>query len=271
MRRRRQLVEQQQRWFEQDPRGRQHLRPEDLRPGSCLRAHRIDRRQGAYETALTFKGSDTTKPLPQLTTYSESPDNKVLTLTLNGKHTFSVGKPRHHRRHRLVLQAGAGDRRQPVVPAPDQSTGKPLDVAKTSSTTMTITDPNPNPALPFILPNPSLGVLDSKTRAEARGDDHQGRRRGAVPEQHLGRIGPVPAHVLQRHDQGRLRPEPALRGHQAGLRPGRAARTSPAVAEDRRAGRAGAGRRPASTRSRWRASASAQGAQSTSPTSATSG
>ncbi|MGN6742231.1 MAG: hypothetical protein ACTHJL_02885 [Amnibacterium sp.] len=37
-----------------------------------------------YETALTFQGSDTTKPLPQLATYSESSDNKVLTLTLHG-------------------------------------------------------------------------------------------------------------------------------------------------------------------------------------------
>ncbi|HEY8318081.1 MAG TPA: ABC transporter substrate-binding protein [Amnibacterium sp.] len=115
-----------------------------------------------YETALTFKGSDTTKPLPQLTTFSESPDNKVLTLTLNGKHVFSSGDPVtiddivwSYKR----VQAIAGN---PSFLLSDQATGKPLDIAKTSSTTMTITDPNPNPALPFILPNPSLGVLDSK-------------------------------------------------------------------------------------------------------------
>jgi peptide/nickel transport system substrate-binding protein len=115
-----------------------------------------------YETALTFQGDDTTKPLPQLTTFKESADNKVLTLTLNGKHSFSSGNPVtiddivwSYKR----VQAIAGN---PSFLLSDQSTGKPLDIAKTSSTTMTITDPNPNPALPFILPNPSLGVLDSK-------------------------------------------------------------------------------------------------------------
>ncbi|MCU1475056.1 ABC transporter substrate-binding protein [Amnibacterium sp.] len=115
-----------------------------------------------YETALTFQGDDTTKPLPQLATFKESSDNKVLTLTLNGKHAFSSGNPVtiddivwSYKR----VQAIAGN---PSFLLTDQSTGKNLDIAKTSSTTMTITDTNPNPALPFILPNPSLGVLDSK-------------------------------------------------------------------------------------------------------------
>src|SRR5689334_13448084 len=39
-----------------------------------------------YETALTFEGSDVTKPVPQLTTYKMSDDDKTITLTLNGKH-----------------------------------------------------------------------------------------------------------------------------------------------------------------------------------------
>ena len=46
-----------------------------------------------YETALTFEGSDVTKPKPQIATYAQSADNKTLTLKLNGKHTFSSGNP----------------------------------------------------------------------------------------------------------------------------------------------------------------------------------
>lgn len=122
-----------------------------------------------YETALTFQGSDTTKPVPQLTTFTESTDDKVLTLTLNGKHTFSSGNPVtiddivwSYKR----LQAIAGN---PSFLLTDQATGKNLDIVKTSATTMTITDTNPNPALPFILPNPSLGVLDSKLLAKHGG------------------------------------------------------------------------------------------------------
>jgi peptide/nickel transport system substrate-binding protein len=145
-----------------------------------------------YETALTFQGSDTTKPLPQLATYSVSSDQKVLTLTLRGKHTFSSGNPvtiddivwSYQR-----VQAIAGN---PSFLLSDQSTGKPLTIAKTGSTTMTITDPNPNPALPFILPNPSLGVLDSKllkkhggttTKADAAQSYLNGHSAGSGPYQ----------------------------------------------------------------------------------------
>jgi len=143
-----------------------------------------------YETALTFEGSDTTKPVPQLTTYSESPDDKVLTLTLHGKHTFSSGDPVtiddivwSYKR----VQAIAGN---PSFLLSDQATGKPLDIEKTGSTTMTITDPNPNPALPFILPNPSLGVLDSKLLAKHGGTDTKSDAAEAYLNGHSAGSGP---------------------------------------------------------------------------------
>ena len=37
-----------------------------------------------YETALTFEGSDVTKPVAQLTTYAMSSDNKTITLKFRG-------------------------------------------------------------------------------------------------------------------------------------------------------------------------------------------
>src|SRR4051812_46178900 len=116
-----------------------------------------------YETALTFEGSDVTKPVPQLTTYKMSDDNKTITLTLNGKHAFSSGNPVTIDDIVWSYQRVQGIAGNPSFLLTDLSTGKPLTIEKTSDTTMTITDTQANPALPYILENPSLGVLDSKT------------------------------------------------------------------------------------------------------------
>lgn len=116
-----------------------------------------------YETALTFAGSDVTKPVPQLTTYAMSADNKTITLTLNGKHTFSSGNPVTIDDIVWSYKRVQGIAGNPSFLLSNLSTGKPFTITKTSDTTMTISDTAANPALPYILPNPSLGVLDSKT------------------------------------------------------------------------------------------------------------
>jgi peptide/nickel transport system substrate-binding protein len=122
-----------------------------------------------YETALTFNGSDVTKPVPQLTTYEMSSDNKTITLTLNGKHTFSSGNPVTIDDIVWSYKRVQGIAGNPSFLLSNLSTGKPFAIEKTSDTTMTITDTAANPALPYILPNPSLGVLDSKTLEENGG------------------------------------------------------------------------------------------------------
>ncbi len=116
-----------------------------------------------YETALTFKGSDVTKTVPQLTTYAMSNGDRTITLTLNGKHTFSSGNPVTIDDLVWSYQRVQGIAGNPSFLLSNLSTGKPFAIEKTSATTMTITDTVGNPALPYILPNPSLGVLDSKT------------------------------------------------------------------------------------------------------------
>jgi peptide/nickel transport system substrate-binding protein len=116
-----------------------------------------------YQTALTFTGSDVTKPVAQLTTYAMSADNKTITLTLNGKHTFSSGNPVTIDDIVWSYKRVQGIAGNPSFLLSNLSTGKPFAIEKTSDTTMTITDTAANPALPYILPNPSLGVLDSKT------------------------------------------------------------------------------------------------------------
>lgn len=115
-----------------------------------------------YETALTFDGGDLTKSVPMLTTYAASPDNKVFTLTLAGKHTFSSGNPVTIDDIVWSYQRVQGIAGNPAFLLQDPA-GKNLTIAKESATTMTLTSTVDNPALPFILPNPSLGILDSKT------------------------------------------------------------------------------------------------------------
>jgi peptide/nickel transport system substrate-binding protein len=108
-----------------------------------------------YETTLNYDGPDVKKIVPGICSYKMSADNKVLTLTIAGSHMFSDGSP---------------------VTADDivfsyqrlqQIQGNPaflldgVKVAKKDDKTVTLTSATANPQLPFILPNPSLGIVNS--------------------------------------------------------------------------------------------------------------
>ena len=111
-----------------------------------------------YETLLTFKGGDVTKPLPGLaSSYEQSSDAKTLTL---------------HLRKGAVFSDGAAVTADDVVYSLNrviQLKGNPsflldgVTVTKTDAATVTLTSAKPNPALPYILPNPALGILNAKT------------------------------------------------------------------------------------------------------------
>ncbi|MHB1172512.1 MAG: ABC transporter substrate-binding protein, partial [Lacisediminihabitans sp.] len=100
-----------------------------------------------YETLLTFNGSDVTKAVPELATYKESADSKVLTLTLTGKHTFSDGTPVTADDIVFSLKRVQGLKGNPSFLLDG------VTVTKTDDKTITLTSATPNPALPFILPN----------------------------------------------------------------------------------------------------------------------
>ncbi|MDX6349906.1 MAG: peptide/nickel transport system substrate-binding protein [Streptomyces sp.] len=111
-----------------------------------------------YETLLTFKGGDVTKPLPGLaSSYEESSDSKTLTLHLRKGAKFSDGS--------AVTADDVVYSLQRVI----DLKGNPsflldgVTAAKTDASTVTLTSKKANPALPFILPNPALGILNSKT------------------------------------------------------------------------------------------------------------
>ncbi|MEU4701124.1 ABC transporter substrate-binding protein [Nonomuraea dietziae] len=117
--------------------------------------------KAVYETLLTFDGADVTKPVPALAeSYELSEDGKVLTLKLKKGATFADGSP-----------LTADDVVFSLTRVRDMK-GTPsflldgVEVAKTDDTTITLTSKAPNPALPYILPNPALGVINSKVAKE---------------------------------------------------------------------------------------------------------
>ncbi|NHN56004.1 ABC transporter substrate-binding protein [Calidifontibacter sp. DB0510] len=109
-----------------------------------------------YETALTFKGSDVKKPVPGICDYTMSFDNKVLTLKVTGKHTFSDGSPVTADDIVFSYQRVQGIAGNPSFLLDG------VTVKKVDDKTVTLTSKDPNPQLPFILPNPSLGIVNSK-------------------------------------------------------------------------------------------------------------
>ncbi|WP_411700448.1 ABC transporter substrate-binding protein [Conyzicola sp.] len=109
-----------------------------------------------YETALDFEGSDVTTVVPGIATYEENDDNTVLTLTVDGEHTFSDGSPVTADDIVFSYQRVQGIAGNPSFLLDG------VTVEKTGDDTVTLTSATPNPALPFILPNPSLGIVNSK-------------------------------------------------------------------------------------------------------------
>lgn len=122
-----------------------------------------------YATLLTFTGDDVKKPVPDLAeSYTASTDGKVYTFKLRKNAVFSDGTPVTSADVVFSLNRVKNVKGNPsflmdgiTVTAPDAST-----VVLTSAT--------PNPAIPFIVPNSALGILNSKAVKAAGGSDAAG-------------------------------------------------------------------------------------------------
>lgn len=132
-------------------------------PGRMYEATGLFIGKAVYDTLLTFEGGDVTKPVPALAkSFTLSDDGKVLTLKLRSGAKFSDGSP-----------LTADDVVFSLTRLRDMK-GNPsflldgVKVARTNASTITLTSKKPNPALPYILPNPVLGILNSKV-AKAHG------------------------------------------------------------------------------------------------------
>ena len=122
-----------------------------------------------YDTLLTFENNDVTEPKPGLATRWEvNEDATEFTFTLRDDAVFSDGTPveaadvafslnrvRELKGNGSFLMAGV--------------TAEAVD-----ATTVRLTTEAPNPALPRILPTPTLGILNSDVVIENGGTDQPG-------------------------------------------------------------------------------------------------
>nr|WP_228514500.1 ABC transporter substrate-binding protein [Frondihabitans sp. VKM Ac-2883] len=109
-----------------------------------------------YETLLTFKGGDVSKVVDGVASLDESSDAKMFTLTLNGTHTFSDGTEMTADDVVFSLQRVIGLKGNPSFLLAG------VTVAKKDAKTVVLTTKTATPALPSILANPALGILNSK-------------------------------------------------------------------------------------------------------------
>ncbi|MPY33854.1 ABC transporter substrate-binding protein [Streptomyces adustus] len=111
-----------------------------------------------YETLLTFEGNDVTKPIPGLaSSYEQSADGRTLTLHLRAGAKFSDGSAVTADDVVFSLNRVIALKGNPSFLLDG------VTVTKTDASTVTLVSAKSNPALPFILPNPALGIVNAKT------------------------------------------------------------------------------------------------------------
>lgn len=116
-----------------------------------------------YETLLTFEGDDVTKPVDGLASYKVNDNNTVLTLTMKPGAKFSDGSDLTVDDAVFSLKRVQGLKGNPSFLLDG------VTIEKTGDDTLTLTSKEPNPALPFILPNPALSVVNQKVVEENGG------------------------------------------------------------------------------------------------------
>ena len=117
-----------------------------------------------YQTLLEFEDGDLTKPGSGLCDYEMSDDNKEMTLTCEDTGAkFSNGDPVTVDDMVFSLQRTQGAGGEPSFYLDG------VTVEKVDDETIKLTSEEPNAALPYILPNPNLGVVNSKVVKENGG------------------------------------------------------------------------------------------------------
>jgi peptide/nickel transport system substrate-binding protein len=133
-----------------------------------------------YSTLLTFKGSDSATPVPEVaSSYTASADAKTFTFKLRTDIKFSDGTPLTSADVLFSFNRLINIKGNPsfllsgiTVTAPDAST-------------VVLTSNAPNPAIPFIIPNPALGIVNSKVVKAHGGTDQPGADKADTAESFL--------------------------------------------------------------------------------------
>jgi peptide/nickel transport system substrate-binding protein len=137
---------------------------------------------GMYDTLLTFQNNDVSTPMPGLAdSWEASEDATEFTFTLRDDAVFSDGSPVEAKdvafslNRVRELKYGGG-----VI-----LFGIPFSAEAIDESTVRLVSEQPNPALPRILPNPTLGVVNSDVVIEQGGTDQPGADESDTAEEFL--------------------------------------------------------------------------------------
>src|SRR3989441_6061464 len=122
-----------------------------------------------YSTLLTFKGADSATPVPAVaSSYTASSDAKTYTFKLRTDIKFSDGTPLTSADVLFSFNRLINIKGNPSFLLADVTVSAP------DASTVVLTSKDPNPAIPFIIPNPALGIVNSKVVKAHGGTDQPG-------------------------------------------------------------------------------------------------
>src|SRR5690348_14859895 len=123
-----------------------------------------------YDTLLTFSPGDTTNPQPLVAaSYTVSPDARTFTFKLRQDVKFSDGTPL-----KAADVAFSYNRLLNLHDTPVYLLDGVTGVSAPDDYTFVITTKDPNPAIPFIVTNPALGIINSTVVKAHGGSDQPG-------------------------------------------------------------------------------------------------
>lgn len=133
-----------------------------------------------YSTLLTFKGADSATPVPQVAqSFTASSDAKTYTFKLRTDIKFSDGT--------ALTSADVAFSFNRLI----NIKGNPsflldgITVSTPDASTVVLTAATANPAIPFIVPNPALGIVNSKVVKAHGGTDQPGADKSDTAESFL--------------------------------------------------------------------------------------
>lgn len=120
-----------------------------------------------YDSLLTFKLGDSAKPIPLVAqSYTVSPDAKTFTFKIRKDVKFADGTPLTAHDVEFTYKRMVNLKDNPVYLL-DGITS----MQATDDYTFVLTTASPNPAIPFIVTNPALGIINSKLLMQHGGTD----------------------------------------------------------------------------------------------------
>lgn len=133
-----------------------------------------------YSTLLTFKGADSATPVPSVAkSYTASSDAKTYTFKLRTDIKFTDGTPLTSADVAFSFNRLINIKGNPSFLLAD------ITVSAPDASTVVLTSSSPNPAIPFIIPNPALGIVNSKVVKGHGGTDQPGADKADQAESFL--------------------------------------------------------------------------------------